>query len=329
MSQDWQLWGTFSVADHRRTQAFVADVLLYDRLLIPVPVDEDIERWESRDWRPAQQRQIINVLKEGDPRRVEEIPWTSWWEESWFKRKAEFAAGVASDISMIQEAKRANPNTFGQYVERMILADNRNPANDTAMLQGVPPVNVSVVAAYGGIDDFIREFNAVAITEIRDSPDQLLGGFVWPFAVPAESDRSDLDLLKRAVDFANQPEVRDHRMAFHRWRRDMLTSGDAADIASEQLQNETNAYADWMHRQRVTTIARGASLIVGITAGIATAILPLAGLDIATAAVGAGGSAVPVIGPVAARLFRGRQPQFAPANSPAALFWEAQRALNR
>ena len=34
-----EVWGTFSVADHLREQAFVADILLYDRLVILVPPD--------------------------------------------------------------------------------------------------------------------------------------------------------------------------------------------------------------------------------------------------------------------------------------------------
>jgi hypothetical protein len=324
---DWQLWGTFSVADHRRRRAFVADVLVYDRLLIPVPVDKDVERWELRDWRPDEQRQIIDVLKEGDPRRVEEIPWTSWLEESFVKRKAEFAAGIASDLSLIQDAKRANPNTFGQYVERMILADIRNPAHDIAMLQGVPPMNVDVVAAYGSIGDFTREFGAVEITQVPDRPDPLLGGFVWPFAVPAESHRSDLDLLKRAVDFANQPEVRNYRMAFHRWRRDVLTSGLSPASASEQLKQEIHAYADWVRRQHVTTVSRGAYLVASVAAGVAAAILPIVGADIAGAAIGSTAAVAPVIGPVTAGLFRRRQPPVDPANSPAALFWKAQKAM--
>src|SRR6478752_4999299 len=35
---DSQLWGTFSVADHLRRTPFVADVLLFDRLIVPVPI---------------------------------------------------------------------------------------------------------------------------------------------------------------------------------------------------------------------------------------------------------------------------------------------------
>jgi len=45
---DPEFWGTFSVADHRRRRAFVADVLLYDRVAIPVPDGADeVERWRS------------------------------------------------------------------------------------------------------------------------------------------------------------------------------------------------------------------------------------------------------------------------------------------
>lgn len=327
MNQDWQLWGTFSVADHLRKRAFVADVLIYDRLLIPVPVPEDIERWESRDWRPDQQRQIIEVLKEGDPSRVQEIPWTGRWEEEFAERKEKLAAAAAHDVSEIQDAKRANPNTLGQYLERLFLVDYRNRTGGDGILQGVPPMEVGVVPAYGSIDDFIRGFDAAEINEIQGRPDRLLGGFVWPFAVPADSKRSDLDLLRRAVDFANREEVHNYRMAFHRWRRDMLMHGFTTDSALEQLRDQTAVYASWVRRQGVRTIASGACLVAGVGAGVAGAILNLVGPLEAGAAVTAGAAAAPVIGPVTARLFRGRRSLVSPANSPAALFWQAQKAV--
>ncbi len=46
---DVSLWGTFSVVDHLRRRPFVADVLLYDRLVVPVPDgDEEVKRWRDR-----------------------------------------------------------------------------------------------------------------------------------------------------------------------------------------------------------------------------------------------------------------------------------------
>jgi hypothetical protein len=55
--------------------------------------------------------------------------------------------------------------------------------------------------------------------------ESLLAGFVWPFVVPAEDESSSLDLLKRSVEFASQPEVRAYREAFHRWSYAVATQG--------------------------------------------------------------------------------------------------------
>ena len=58
-----QVWGTFSVKDHCDPNAFVAEVMLYDRLVIPVPPDaEERERWEKSGWQPDRlvlQREIV------------------------------------------------------------------------------------------------------------------------------------------------------------------------------------------------------------------------------------------------------------------------------
>jgi len=40
-------WGAFSVVDHKDARKFAADVLVYDRLLLPIPVDSDREHWRD------------------------------------------------------------------------------------------------------------------------------------------------------------------------------------------------------------------------------------------------------------------------------------------
>jgi hypothetical protein len=43
-----ELWGTFAVRDHLVARAFVADVLLYDRLVIPtLPEGKPEEKWPA------------------------------------------------------------------------------------------------------------------------------------------------------------------------------------------------------------------------------------------------------------------------------------------
>jgi hypothetical protein len=60
-----ELWGTFSVRDHLVNRAFVADVLLYDQLVIPtLPKDEPESEWPTR-WNLAKQRALLGDLGEG------------------------------------------------------------------------------------------------------------------------------------------------------------------------------------------------------------------------------------------------------------------------
>ena len=70
-------WGSLSVEDHVDTRAMVANVLMYDRLVIPVMVPQEdrdeIEYWTQRNWDPALQLSRVHQLGELAVRR----PWTS------------------------------------------------------------------------------------------------------------------------------------------------------------------------------------------------------------------------------------------------------------
>ena len=69
-----QIWGTFSVKDHCRANAFVREVLLFDRLVLPVPADEqERSRWRqpnSKDpqenWDPDRLDALRNILGSQD-----------------------------------------------------------------------------------------------------------------------------------------------------------------------------------------------------------------------------------------------------------------------
>jgi hypothetical protein len=67
-----EVWGTFSVRDHLVEHAFVADVLLYDRLLIPTkPEKEDPNEWPAT-WDLARLNRVLGVLGN----LAIPIPWT-------------------------------------------------------------------------------------------------------------------------------------------------------------------------------------------------------------------------------------------------------------
>src|ERR1041385_3919423 len=43
-------WGAFSVVDHTSAKKLAAEVILYDRLLLPKPADRDRDRWKTNKW---------------------------------------------------------------------------------------------------------------------------------------------------------------------------------------------------------------------------------------------------------------------------------------
>jgi hypothetical protein len=56
-------WGALSVKDHLDTQALVADLLMYDRLVFPVfSRHGERTRWRGEKWDPELQEQLIEDL---------------------------------------------------------------------------------------------------------------------------------------------------------------------------------------------------------------------------------------------------------------------------
>jgi hypothetical protein len=81
-----QIWGCYSVADHLVSRAFVADVLLYERLIIPVPPANDtaqLSEWKRAGWNPERQEELLEVLGG----KALHIPWTfdrqNEWQNKW------------------------------------------------------------------------------------------------------------------------------------------------------------------------------------------------------------------------------------------------------
>jgi hypothetical protein len=88
----------------------VADVLLYDRLVIPVPPEEDAaerKRWRSRRWRPARQHDLLEIL----PReQLIKVPWTGMHRQQWERdhKEQQQLAGISvrSDLAKAAAGRR-------------------------------------------------------------------------------------------------------------------------------------------------------------------------------------------------------------------------------
>ena len=201
-----QLWGTYSVADHCTAFPFVADMLLYDRLIVPVPPEGDgaeWQRWVEKQWKPDRQRTLLAEL--GD--YVRRVPWTADLRRRWgmMGRPANAAVGpepeaedtaafAAGDLEMTargaSEVRQGRPDPFG---------DTRRLIGREAGSGLLEDADARVLAVYGEPDRFDRHWR---ITR------------VFPFVSreTAVQRSDDYDVLPGDAE-AQQEQARRHQLA--------------------------------------------------------------------------------------------------------------------
>jgi len=242
-----QLWGIYSVADHCVPNAFVADLVLYDRIVVPVPGDkQERRRWEKEDWQSGRQKTLLAQL--GD--YVKKVEWTPELREDWAKmgggdEAEDLGTDAAEDVGMTADA------------ERQIRAGRTDPHGDTrkviarevgaALLDGV---DARVLSVYSERDRFDRHWRVtktfpfvrrrtevdraqspravegLATEEQRalDKQNELgtiiVGAFVLPIdeAVPSKpDDQRDRETLERARKLLEDKNIAAKRRALHGW----------------------------------------------------------------------------------------------------------------
>lgn len=78
-----QRWAAFSVRAHRDLASLAADILLYDRIILPVPEDDpERERWIRKQWNPDDIAKRV-VQSAG---RIIAVPWTADLRAEWQNR---------------------------------------------------------------------------------------------------------------------------------------------------------------------------------------------------------------------------------------------------
>jgi len=242
---EWsELWATFSVKDHTRPGAFIAEVLLYDKLVIPVvPTQADglsadeakkeWDRWKTASWDPARQTQVCALLKD----RVETIPWTAERQIEW--RQA-MAGGflAARDNGYFQS---------GSVLQRFAPALART---------------VVAVSQYTKLVDLERESGIRRRREpLASLPDSaLLAVLGFEFLVPEEPDQDDFRFLEEAVEVASEIGYREARRDLFSWQKKFVRAEqtDALSIrrAIEEMKDLVLALRKATRKERTWNRAR-------------------------------------------------------------------------
>lgn len=261
-----QVWGTFSVKDHCDPGAFVSEVMLYDRLVIPFPPDDnERERWNKEGWEPDHLDKVVKILGE----RAYTVPWNDHREQSWKNR---FEAG------------RALAQNTGDW------AFSATRAELTAGL----PRNVTGIQAIANYTSMASLEKELGLKERPDSP--LPGGTAvailgHEFLVPQDPKWSYEDLLREAVELSSDPAFRRKRSSFWRWQREFMDDKgitdqsaiqDAIDEMLDLLEDEKAV----IRKKKIKTGAQFAFLVSSITLGML--VTPLAPIAIAGAFLSVG-----------------------------------------
>ncbi len=234
-------WGTFSVIDHKDPAAFITEVLLYDRLVLPYPPnDAERKHWEDEGWNPKLMDKRLKSLGE--------LALRANWDQD---RQRKY------DERMEQLKAVQNQAAVPWRVTAGILAEDppKRP-------EGIRAIAVPAYQSVKGLDeDFIvKELSAESE---RSKLGLLLGHLL---AVPTGAD-PEATLLK-AIKLAKSDSFRKHRAKLYSWQDSVLREGMPAKDAAQEMAGMVKAYNDCVKKATGDVYYKFAFAIGGIALAI-------------------------------------------------------------
>ena len=286
-----EIWGTFSVSDHVRTNAFVREVLLFDRLIIPVPgSDEERARWvrpkvgSDETWAPDRQQKLLSILGTQDQpgHNGAHVAYTAPW----------------NDFTHAYEKSRLE-------VTNTINAIDAFSTTRFVLASGVTlPASIEAVSAFPSARECRDELKPSANPHAVDGARALLL-LSRPFLVPDGDEDADFTALRAAIDLSLDDNFRAARSAYHDWLRALLTplnaEGARLDMLTmteawfRHLQQELEELVEKEraaiepHAKRWLTRTEYAATAAGAVAGIAGTAMGNTPISIASVVLGFGG----------------------------------------
>lgn len=226
MREPWnQLWATFSVRDHCRPGAFIAEALLYDHLLIPVAprkqdglsaaqADLEWQRWVNEGWQPARLNQMVAILG----KRATAVPWTEELQGRW-----QLHMEQPSTLGLVDEVAHARRNGF--------------VGTGTVLRDFAPQLAETVVAVsqYRSLEE-LQSAVPVKRRPTQAAPplpgQTLLAILGHELLVPEDPDGDDFEFLSQAVAIGGDSKYREKRQRLYLWQQQFVSSANLTDTLS-------------------------------------------------------------------------------------------------
>lgn len=283
-----RLWGCYSVVDHLEPRAFVADLLLYDRLVVPVPstAADAAGCWDPK-WDPDRQRRLLDIL--GDFARHEEwsAPLRAQFQAEWSPGDA--ALDITALGGSVPDAYAVTRRIVSEQLGKSVAADG----------------DVLGVAVYAKPDRFDREWRLTATLpflrkdremrpgELREAveaapiEEQRLAKLVVSRLVVPDDGADDEEVLKRTVELVSRDDVAERRAEFHALIASLGAQGLKDETVVGEVEDLLGALNDAVRRHTKAQRARVAVQVMTTAEGAAGLWAPPAALAAGpTAALG-------------------------------------------
>ena len=277
-----RIWGCYSVADHLEPRAFVADLLLYDRLVVPVPSEDDVTRWEQGHWDPERQARLLGILGGFAERMEWSLPLRQQFEREWSPGDAALDIDAASAQGAMLGPSPVAPEDAYMATRRIIT---EQLGGKVVQERG----DVRAIAVYAKPDSFNRDWELTRTLPFLRRTTHLQPGVLREVAAPApperqhlakvvvtrlvvpDEGRSDEEVLSRTVELVSRNDVSARRAAFHELMASLEAEGlrdetvigeveDLLDALNESVRRHTKAQQARMAVQVLTTVEGAAAL---------------------------------------------------------------------
>jgi hypothetical protein len=241
-------WGAFSVVDHKDARKLAAEVLLYDRLVLPTPPEWDRERWVEKKWDPEGLERRIAQLGDVAIPATWDLDRQKEWQEKFH--------------SLREDAQDMNS---ALHMTRRVLAEHGRDYRP-------PGVGaVEVIAAYQSEADFV-DLDPGSPQRSKESELDFL--IARRLTIPENEDPEYA--LERALELRGDATFNKRRRRFYEWERRILSTGFLPEDAADELVQLVSEYNDAVRKSMGSFRVETAMLVGGLSFAALAAVAGLA-----------------------------------------------------
>jgi hypothetical protein len=327
-----EVWAGFSVRDHCLPRAYVAELLLYDRLIIPAPPPTDpddpespwdpdaVGYWTRANWNPDKLQSVVRRLRNPKYDRVTVVAWDKSLRQRWKRqmqdteevlRNSHTAYDLTGDVLMSSltgqrfRAVTGYPSDAARFTRDAAREGMLAPSLEAA--DAIPPRQQDLALRLGA-----------------------------RFLVPDASGRPDEYVLDQALELSSSPEFAAKRREFYTWLNGLPVERLTDEAVLTQAETALEAW-NALVRQAGKTPRRkfvfftvrvlpAVAGLVGVTAGIdpVTAAAATCALEVVSCATDFRGEPAPPYGPTPASLMAAAREGLVPVGPIRALTSQAR-----